>query len=1102
MRKELKRSLISSAVAVAVCASSFAGTTFAWFTDTVTSGNNVIKAGKLEVGAYAYALNAEGDTTITIENKDYSLDCTFDFGKNNRTSIEGSTDIISASNIEPGYSNAVLVELENTGSLNAKVKLDFFTEDSGLQNALWFDFITVEKSGTGFTASGTFQQQPMSYLNQLAEATERTVAAGESSYAVFAYGMYDTAGNEYMGKSFSASVTMLVTQATGDKDGFGNGDYDADAGWPDDSQKPETPESKVQVTFSPGVLNEALVTGIPDNREVTSGGTTAEPSANPTSDGYTFTGWSTEVSGGTLFDFNAEITENTVLYAQWENNASSVTVAAVGDSLTATQNWSGYHPYTYYLSNELGSTYTVSNYGVSGATVTDLLDQREGYSNGSSTSRQYKQLTQYNTSISAAPDIAVIMLGTNDAQDKGNGVNWDGYSSQTYKSELTNLISSYNDAGTNVILVTSPHVINDNATLYDFDVVETDVLKVNAVQKEVAEESGVYLVDLHDIMHNEYSSAYSSIFRIGSTASLNSTGIGEGCTGDGLHFSNYGSNIVARELVPAVKAVAALEADAVTTVDLVLFAGQSNMAGRGNYTAYANADNVTLSVAEGHGYEYRAISDPYTLHNIAEPFGYSENKTGGVNDGNMKSGSLVSAFVEAYYAQTQRPIVAVSSSKGGSVINEWAQDNTTTNYYSDTVARMQSAKEYLTYSSNYTIKGVYVVWLQGESDGDGGSNATTDTTEYINKLDAIFQGFATDFGAGQCFVISIGNYGNVDATDYEAKNSRYTAIREAQENYCEKIDNNATLISKYMNGVMQQYLRADANDQYYVHLTMPGYKLVGTDAGTNMGKWVNSESFTCEEYTLPATVTMQLPDEITQPESWNAAQSIGSVLVTPTADELNAGSYGTLAGWYYSTGSNPTPQKVTSSTKVQEGMTIYPWFSASSDSYALASGSTSCSGWGYDNTSGCTISTSANASKMITEMVSFNTSAYRQEMVIDGEFTSASGYVRVKVGNVNSSSVTVSNIIDERSTYDVTWTFTNYGTADITLKICIQSSGTTDSTAAFVEDSVTIKAGESAAVSGTNLSLAANANLLCMLRAKAAGAFSLGMYVDWNVHTA
>ena len=74
---------------------------------------------------------------------------------------------------------------------------------------------------------------------------------------------------------------------------------------------------------------------------------------------------------------------------------------------------------------------------------------------------------------------------------------------------------------------------------------------------------------------------------------------------------------------------------------------------------------------EGAGYEYRAISAPDKLYPLTEPFGRQENAEDGINDGNMKTGSLVTAFVNACYQKTGVPIVGVSASKGGSSILQW-----------------------------------------------------------------------------------------------------------------------------------------------------------------------------------------------------------------------------------------------------------------------------------------------------------------------------------------------------------------------------------------------------------------------------------------------
>lgn len=156
------------------------------------------------------------------------------------------------------------------------------------------------------------------------------------------------------------------------------------------------------------------------------------------------------------------------------------------------------------------------------------------------------------------------------------------------------------------------------------------------------------------------------------------------------------------------------------TVDLILFAGQSNMAGRGITTD--QWPQTSPVVTEGAGWEYRAVSDPGCLHPIADPFGVEENKPEGINDcwGEVraKTGSMVPAFVNAYYATCGVPVIGVSASKGGSTISEWQPCSA---YLTDAMQRLQDARSWLQ-ASGYTIRHTYCLWCQGESDSDRGTS--------------------------------------------------------------------------------------------------------------------------------------------------------------------------------------------------------------------------------------------------------------------------------------------------------------------------------------------------------------------------------------------
>ena len=262
-------------------------------------------------------------------------------------------------------------------------------------------------------------------------------------------------------------------------------------------------------------------------------------------------------------------------------------------------------------------------------------------------------------------------------------------------------------------------------------------------------------------------------------------------------------------------------ADNARYVDLVLFIGQSNMAGRGD------ASEAT-QVEEGHAYEFRAISDPTKLYHMAEPFGVNENHpTSGISE-TTKTGSMVSAFCEAYYEATGTPIVGVSCSKGGQVISVFDPDNAA---YADAVARVKSAQDFIAQeyengNSDIKIKNTYVVWLQGESDGDNATSAA----EYTATLDRIVKGFKQDIGAAQTFIIPIGVFNGKD----DARNENYTAIREAQKAYC--VDNpDATVIS---NSLVDFLVYGFMKDQF--HFTQEGYEVLGGEAGANMAHFVKT----------------------------------------------------------------------------------------------------------------------------------------------------------------------------------------------------------------------------------------------------------------------
>lgn len=246
------------------------------------------------------------------------------------------------------------------------------------------------------------------------------------------------------------------------------------------------------------------------------------------------------------------------------------------------------------------------------------------------------------------------------------------------------------------------------------------------------------------------------------------------------------------------------------TVDLIMFMGQSNMAGRG----VASESPV---VPIGQGYEFRAISDPTQLYPIVEPFGVNENNpTSGVSE-TTKTGSMVSSFVIGYYNSTKVPVVAVSCSKGGSSISWWKPNGGPLN---DAIERFHLAEDYLE-NNNYNIRHKYMVWCQGCTDGDNGTTYDVYKQSLTNTIEAMVKE-----GIEKCFIVRIGNH--------KSNETIYDDIMKAQTDLCKEYEHAVLVSTKFCdfayNGLMK--------DSF--HYKQEGYNITGKDAGINTAFYVNN----------------------------------------------------------------------------------------------------------------------------------------------------------------------------------------------------------------------------------------------------------------------
>lgn len=212
---------------------------------------------------------------------------------------------------------------------------------------------------------------------------------------------------------------------------------------------------------------------------------------------------------------------------------------------------------------------------------------------------------------------------------------------------------------------------------------------------------------------------------------------------------------------------------------LVMFMGQSNMAGRGE-----TKDAVVCS--EDAGYEFRAVSSPDRLYRIQEPFGRNENREGGIDDGVKKSGGMVSAFADEYYRLTGRSIIAVSASEGGTSIAQWKE-----RLIDDAADRLETAKRFAA-AHGINIEHIYMVWCQGETDGD----LHTSIGEYKSGFGDVYSTMKKS-GVEKCFLIQIGHYNyikhpeakkRIDGVTPSGQDEDYELIRRAQLELCQEND--------------------------------------------------------------------------------------------------------------------------------------------------------------------------------------------------------------------------------------------------------------------------------------------------------------------------
>lgn len=254
----------------------------------------------------------------------------------------------------------------------------------------------------------------------------------------------------------------------------------------------------------------------------------------------------------------------------------------------------------------------------------------------------------------------------------------------------------------------------------------------------------------------------------------------------------------------------------IAEVDLIIFAGQSNMCGSGGSKALAPTP------ASGTAYEFDVATKAKKCLPMKEPFGQGANRKQGFDDTKVysTSGTLASAFCIAYYKQTKTPVVGVPAAWGGSSTNTWLNRG----LVKETQSRVKLAKKYLK-KKGIKIRHIYMLWYQGESDGMKGLSEE----QYKTNMKGIYRKMKT-VGVENIMVIRIGKDANAPWNGEE--------IMKAQENLC-KSDKHFTLVSTKAKTFYDKY-------RYYyadtIHMNQIALNQIGTEAGNNAGKYAKKHS--------------------------------------------------------------------------------------------------------------------------------------------------------------------------------------------------------------------------------------------------------------------
>ena len=237
-RKSTKRALLGSVMAMVLCLAMLVGATFAWFTDTASTGVNKIQAGNLDVALEM----KDGDNWVSAEGKTLTF----------KTKDNRAADQILW---EPGCTYELpQLRVVNKGNLALKYKIQI----------------------TGIQGDAKLNEVIDWTINDAAiDLTEGHLTAGQQGDAFTIKGhMQETAGNDYQNLTIDGiGINVVATQDTVESDSSNN-QYDANAEYPITVTTGDELQTIVNNATAPVnvVLMNSITTNnfvIPEDKDVT-----------------------------------------------------------------------------------------------------------------------------------------------------------------------------------------------------------------------------------------------------------------------------------------------------------------------------------------------------------------------------------------------------------------------------------------------------------------------------------------------------------------------------------------------------------------------------------------------------------------------------------------------------------------------------------------------------------------------------------------------------------------------------------------------------------------------------------------------------------------